>query len=58
MAMGRKISALPNSACVVKVGGGRGFIIEQRIRVNRRRVGKLQLRPPFVRAKLGCGIQF
>jgi hypothetical protein len=33
MAMSREIRAVPNSACVVKVGGGRGFIIEQRIRV-------------------------
>jgi hypothetical protein len=49
--MSRKIRALPNSACVVKVGGGRGFIIEQCIRVNRRRIGKLRLQP-FVDRRL------
>jgi hypothetical protein len=40
----------PSPSCVVKVGGGRGFIIEQRISttaIKPKRIGKLRL-PPFV----------
>jgi len=36
--MSREVRSVPNSACVVKVGGGRGFIVEQRIRVKVPRV--------------------
>jgi len=37
----------PNPSCVVKVGGGRGFVIERRIRVNIRDFATVQSRKHF-----------
>lgn len=46
------MTKLPNPCCVVKVGGGRGFLIEHRIRIPACRVNKTSYPSHVVKEKL------
>jgi hypothetical protein len=46
------MTKLPSASCVVKVGGGRGFIIERRIRIPARRIHRKSYPAHVVRRRL------